>query len=150
MKRLTATLTAATVGTALAICLTTPATAGSPPSRSGEPAKTQAVSELPASSSMRVIDFKEARVIPGIVPNTFILIVHGEKPYLNMRVELVPLRYVHRPDYWGIEVVGRLPGVGLPATAPYTVSLPLDGITGYRGIEVIGATSSKKIDVPPT
>ena len=147
MKRLTATLTAAAMGTALAVCLTTPAAAGS--SRSGEPAKTQAVSRLPASlKSTRVIDFKEARVIPGIVPNTFILIVYGEKPYLNMRVELVPLRYVHRPDYWGIEVVGRLPGVGLPATAPYTVSLPLDGITGYRGIEVIGARSRKKIDVP--
>ncbi|HUR01859.1 MAG TPA: hypothetical protein VM347_04915 [Nonomuraea sp.] len=143
MKRLIATLTTAAMGTTLAICLTTPATA--------ELTKTRTLSEPPGSSSMRLIDFEEARVIPGIVPNTFILVVRGEKPYLNMRVELVPRRYVHRPDYWGIEVTGRLPGgVGLPVTAPYTVSLPLDGIIGYEGIEVIGAMSSKKIDVPST
>ncbi|MFD1538326.1 hypothetical protein [Nonomuraea guangzhouensis] len=132
MKRLIATLTTATMGVALALCLTTPATA-----------------EL-TKPQTRLIDFQEARVIPGIIPNTFILVVSGEKPYLNMRVELVPLRYVHRPDYWGIEVTGRLPGIGLPVTTPYTASLPLDGIIGYQGIEVIGATSSKRIDVPST
>ncbi|MFG1685629.1 hypothetical protein ACGFNP_36090 [Nonomuraea sp. NPDC049269] len=143
MKRLIATLTTATMGVALAICLTTPAAA--------ELSKRQTLSEPPGPSSTRLIDFEEARVIPGIIPNTFILVVRGEKPYLNMRVELVPLRYVHRPDYWGIEVTGRLPGgIGLPVTTPYTASLPLDGILGYRGIEVIGATSSKRIDVPST
>jgi hypothetical protein len=138
VKRLIAILTTAAMGTALAICLTTPATA-------------ETLSKPPGSSPTRLIDFEEARVIPGIIPNTFILVVRGEKPYLNMRVELVPLRYVRRPDYWGIEVTGRLPGgIGLPVTTPYTVSLPLDGIIGYRGIEVIGATSSKRIDVPST
>ncbi|MEU4223764.1 hypothetical protein AB0F17_05675 [Nonomuraea sp. NPDC026600] len=143
MKRLIATLTTAAMGVALAICLTTPAAA--------QLTKPQNLSKPPGSSSTRLIDFEEARVIPGIIPNTFILVVRGQKPYLNMRVELVPLYYIHRPDYWGIQVVGRLPGgVGLPVTAPYTVSLPLDGILGYQGIEVIGATSSKRINVPST
>jgi hypothetical protein len=31
---------------------------------------------------------------------------------------------------------------------PYEVSLPLSGITGTRGVEVIGATRSEKIEVP--
>ncbi|MFG1707501.1 hypothetical protein ACFLIM_30295 [Nonomuraea sp. M3C6] len=104
--------------------------------------------DLPASASVRLIDFEEARVVPGIVPNSFILIVSGTKPYLNMKVSLSPLVYIKQPEYWGIEVVGSLPGIGLPATAPYTVSIPLDGILGTKGIEVIGATNRKTFDVP--
>ncbi|MFC4119120.1 hypothetical protein [Nonomuraea zeae] len=104
--------------------------------------------ELPQSASVRLIDFEEARVVPGIVPNSFILIVSGTQPYLNMKVSLSPLVYIKQPEYWGIEVVGSLPGIGLPATAPYTVSLPLDGILGTKGIEVIGANNRKTFDVP--
>lgn len=52
-------------------------------------------------------------------------------------------------EYWGIEVVGSLHGIGLPATGPYTVFLPLDGIIGTKGIEVIGATKKLQIAVPP-
>ena len=103
----------------------------------------------PASASVRLIDFNEARVVSGIVPRSYFLIVSGIKPYLNMTVELSPLVYIRRPEYWGIEVVGSLPGVGLPATAPYTVSIPLDGILGTKGIEVIGANKREKIKVPP-
>ncbi|HEX4815401.1 MAG TPA: hypothetical protein VFV66_21875 [Nonomuraea sp.] len=104
--------------------------------------------ELPASQSVRLIDFEEARVVPGIVPGTFILVVSGTKPYLNLRVVLSPLVYVRQPEYWGVEVVGALRGLGLPATAPYSVSLPLDGVLGTKGIEVIGATTRETFDVP--
>lgn len=104
--------------------------------------------KLPPATSVRLIDFNEARVVPGIVPNTFILVVSGTKPYLNMKVRLSPLVYIRQPEFWGIEVVGSLPGVGLPATAPYTVSIPLDGILGTKGIEVIGATTRKTFEVP--
>lgn len=61
---------------------------------------------------------------------------------------LVPLVYLKRPDYWGIEVVGSLPGFSIPTTAPYSVSLPLDGILGTKGIEVIGANKRLKKPVP--
>jgi hypothetical protein len=66
-----------------------------------------------------------------------------------MRVDLSPLVYFRQPEYRGIEVVGRLHGgILLPAEVPYEVSLPLSGITGTRGVEVIGANRSKKIEVP--
>ena len=71
--------------------------------------------DLPQSESYRLIDFDDVDVRPGFIPNTFILIVSGTKPYINMKVELAPRVYVKQPDYWGIEVVGSLPGVGLPA-----------------------------------
>lgn len=103
---------------------------------------------LPAPASVRLIDFDDAKVVPGIVPETFILIVNGVKPYLNMDVKLVPLVYLKQPDYWGIEVIGMLNGFGLPAEAPYIESIPLDGIRGTMGIEVIGARKKQKLKVP--
>lgn len=104
--------------------------------------------ERPAPESVRLIDSEEAKAVPGIVPGTFILVVNGTKPYLNMTVRLSPRVYLAQPEYWGIEVVGSLSGIGLPATAPYTESLPLDGITGSKGIEVIGAYRTERIDLP--
>jgi hypothetical protein len=99
--------------------------------------------------SARLINFDRAEVRPGFVPNTYFLIVSGTKPYLNMQVHLSPLIYIRQPEYWGIEVIGTLPGIGLPATAPYHVTISLQGILGTKGIEVIGATKRKKINVPP-
>ncbi len=81
-------------------------------------------------------------------PPQFVLNVKGTKPFLNMEVDLVPLVFIRQPEQWGIEIVGRLRGVGLPALAPYTVSIPVTGLLGTRGIEVIGATRSEKIAVP--
>jgi hypothetical protein len=104
--------------------------------------------KAPTSTSVRLINFTRARIVPGIVPKTWILIVEGTKPCLNMTVALSPLIYVRQPEYWGIEVIGTVPGFCLPAVSPYTVSLPLNGIIGTKGIEVIGASKRKKIDVP--
>ena len=106
---------------------------------------------LPQPSSCRLTDFDEAEVRPGIVSGTYILIVRGTKPYLNMEVNLTPLVYIRQPEYWGIEVIGCLRGgIGLAApTAPYIASLGLNGTIGTQGIEVIGATRSEKISVPP-
>ena len=105
--------------------------------------------DLPMAKSCRLINFDKVQVAPGLVEGTWILVVSGTKPYINMKVELMPLVYVRQPEYWGIEVVGCLAGVGLPAIGPYSVSLPLDGITGTKGIEVIGATHAEKRDIPP-
>ena len=108
----------------------------------------KAFEALPKSSSCRLIDFEKAEVRPGIVSGTYILIVQGIKPYLNMQVNLIPLVYIRQPEFWGIEVTGCLPGgIGLPATEPYTVVLPLNGTIGTKGIEVIGANCSQKIPV---
>jgi hypothetical protein len=103
--------------------------------------------KAPTSASVRLIDFDHVEVRGGFVPGTCFLIVSGTKPCINMTVELSPLVYVRQPEYWGIEVVGSLPGICLEAIAPYTVSIPLDGILGTKGIEVIGATKKQRINV---
>ena len=111
--------------------------------------KTAAFLKTPTPTSVRLINFTRAEVRPGFLPNTWILIVSGTKPYANMTVRLSPLIYIRRPEYWGIEVIGSLPGIGIPMTAPYTVSLPLDHTLGTKGIEVIGASRRQRIPVPP-
>jgi hypothetical protein len=103
---------------------------------------------LPPTTLSRLIDFTSAVVRPGFVTNTFILIVSGTKPWLTMKVELHPLIYIRQPEYWGIEVVGCLTGIGLPVEAPYDVSLDISHVRGTRGIEVIGAHSRQQIKVP--
>lgn len=106
---------------------------------------------LPSPQSSWIIDFDRVELVTQeSFPPQYVLVVSGTKPYLNMRVELLPRIYIRQPEYWGIEVVGSLPGgIGLTAVAPYTVSLRLAGVTGTRGVEVIGATRSEKIAVPP-
>jgi hypothetical protein len=103
---------------------------------------------LPQPTTCRVLDFDSAEVVPGFIPKTFFLIVTGTKPMLTMKVELVPLVYIKRPEFWGIEVVGCQSGIGLPTTAPYHVALDISHLIGTAGIEVIGASKRQKIKVP--
>ena len=107
------------------------------------------LTDLPAPASSRLIGFERVEIVVlESFPPQFVLVVSGIKPWLNMEVTLDPLTYVRQPEYWGIEVVGRLPGgIGLPAVAPYKVSLPLAGIIGTKGIEVIGATRTERRDI---
>jgi hypothetical protein len=109
------------------------------------------MTDLPAPASTRLIDFDDVQIRTlRSFPPQHVLVVSGTKPYINMEVTLEPLVYIRQPEYWGIEVVGRLPGgIGLPALAPYQVSIPLVGITGTLGIEVVGATRKERRDIPP-
>ncbi len=105
---------------------------------------------LPLATSFRLLDFDTAAIITlRSFPPQFVLRVSGTKPYANMDVELVPLVYVQQPEYWEIEVVGSLRGIGLPALTPYAVSLPLAGVIGTRGIEVVGASRRERFDLVP-
>jgi hypothetical protein len=105
---------------------------------------------LPQPESCRLIDFEEVDLVTlKSFPPQYVLIVSGTMPYLNMEVSLRPRTYIRQPEYWGIEVVGCLPGTGIRVLTPYTVFLRLTGFLGTKGIEVIGATRSEKIEVPP-
>ena len=104
-------------------------------------------SKLPNTETCKIIHFSETAIRPGIVNDTYILIVSGTKAYINIDVRLSPRFYPKQPEYWAIEVVGCLTGIALPATAPYQVVIPLDGIRGTEGIEVKGASPCKEIKI---
>lgn len=104
------------------------------------------VSGLEAARSVKRIAFDSYEIIDGIVAGRPLLVVRGRAPCLNMQVALSPLIYIDCPDYWGIEVVGTLPGgICLTALEPYTVSIPLAGIIGCQGIEILGAGRTERV-----
>jgi hypothetical protein len=109
----------------------------------------QAFENRPQPKSYRLVDFERAEVrVVESCPPRYVLVVSGTKPGLNMKVELAPLVYARRPEYWGIEVVGSVPGgICLPALTAYKAHLS-DPPPGTRGIEVVGAYTRERIDVP--
>jgi hypothetical protein len=112
----------AVVSAALFGCLVSPVLGQQVPAEiSGRPAESvQAFERLPQSTMCRRIDFNEVQVRPGFISKTYFLIVSGVKPWITMDVRLMPLIYVVKPEYWGIEVIGCQSGIGLPMEWPYT------------------------------
>ena len=99
------------------------------------------------AQGQRRIDYDSCEVV-GNFPGGEILVVRGQAPCLNMDVDLTPLVYIDCPEYWEIEVLGALRGgFCLRGLKPFTLAIPLAGITGYRGIEVLGARRSETIEV---
>jgi hypothetical protein len=106
-----------------------------------------AFNALPQASACRLIDFDDIQVIPGTILRTYFLIVKGTKPWVTMDVGLHPLPYATRPEFTGIEVVGCQNGIGLPQAGPYSAVIEFTHLIGTRGIEVIGASARKKIEI---
>lgn len=105
----------------------------------------QFLSGKPVESCRRV-SFESHVILESEPP---MLVVRGEAPCANMEVSLQPLVYVRCPEYWGIEVVGCLPGgVCATATKPYQVSISLAGIIGSQGIEIIGSNRTEQVELP--
>ncbi len=101
-----------------------------------------------AANSNRVIRFDHAEVVAGIANGTYFLVVSGQAPCMNMDVRLVPLIYAKCPEFWGIEVVGTVDGgFCLTAVKDFTATIPLAGIVGSKGIEVIGSDNTMRFPV---
>jgi len=100
---------------------------------------------LPCAHACRRVDFDcvEVREAAGAGGGP-LLLVSGVKSWADLRVTLEPLPYRERPDFWVIEVVGRLSACGLPALVDFCVALPLESVRGCRGIEIVGATKSER------
>jgi hypothetical protein len=101
----------------------------------------------------RIIDFEIAELRKLPFQDSLYLWVRGTLPGKGFEARLAPRLYHDRPDYWGIEVaVVHVPmpanDVG-PADGPliFERSVPLTGITGVRGITVIGANQVKRIEI---
>jgi hypothetical protein len=100
---------------------------------------------LPCAQACRRVDFDYVEVCAATRIAGRLLLVSGIKHWADLRVTLEPIIYREIPDFWVIEVVGRLAGRGLPALVDFCAALPLEGIQGRRGIEIVGATKSERI-----
>ncbi len=106
----------------------------------------------------RIIDFEIAELKTLPFQDSLYLWVRGRKPSGNFEVTLAPRIYHDRPEYWGIEVTivatpaadndqGVVDISGNEASAVFERSVPLTGVTGSRGITVIGANQVKRIEI---
>lgn len=97
----------------------------------------------------RLIDFERVDVISLMIyPPRPTLVISGTRPTAGTEVTLVPLTYVSRPQYHGIQVVGTVTDPGTDeGSSEYSVQLDLVGFTGTDGVEVIGATRTARVAV---
>jgi hypothetical protein len=79
--------------------------------------------------------------------------VRGTLPGVEYEARLAPRVYQIRPDYWGIEVAVIMRSKAAndsdigEVSLDFERSVPLAGITGVRGITVIGANQVKRIEI---
>jgi len=103
---------------------------------------------IAATEHHRLLGFDSVEVSPG-PDGGYTLTVSGTMPCGNMEASLSPRAYVRCPEHWGIEVVGYLPeGLCFTSEGHYRETIALAGITGSRGIEVIGSSKSETREVP--
>ena len=101
----------------------------------------------------RIIDFEHAELRKLPFQGGLYLWVRGSLPGTGFEARLAPRIYHDRPEFWGIEVaVIQAPepanDVGAADTKLiFERSVPLTGITGVRGIAVIGANQVKRIEI---
>lgn len=108
------------------------------------------IEQRPRSESHRLVPVSSAEIRAGVAPGSWLLVVSGRAPYLDMSVTLEPAVYIRQPEYWRIEVVGVVPGgIGLTAVKDYTVALSLSGVVGTCGVEVVGKDYCERLEVPP-
>ncbi len=99
---------------------------------------------LPTTTTCWRVDFDYVAIEGRGSGGQPLVLVSGIKEWLNLHIELRPRCYQTPPDFWAIEVVGTLPGYGVRGTVDYHVVLPLAGLWGYEGIEIVGATKSER------
>jgi hypothetical protein len=101
----------------------------------------------------RIIDFEAAELRRVPFQDSLYLWVKGKVPSTGFEAKLAPRVYHDRPDYWGIEVAVIMQpspdndsGEG-EISLDFERSVPLAGITGNRGISVIGANQIQRIEI---
>ena len=99
----------------------------------------------------RIIGFEIAELRRVPFQDSLYLWVRGTLPAPGFEAKLAPRVYHDRPDYWGIEVVVIANAENIADDASISLnfekSVPLVGITGNRGISVIGANQIQQIEI---
>ena len=102
----------------------------------------------------QIIDFEKAELRRMPFQDSLYLWVKGRLPAQGFDARLAPRIYNHgRPEYWMIEVAAfsRMVAANDDSDTDDSLiferSVPLTGITGTRGVTVIGANHMQRIDI---
>lgn len=96
-----------------------------------------------SASNAQLVDFDEAVIKSGLVGGTRFLRVRGTLSRDGLKAKLAPRIYPRKPDYWVIEVVAT-PSRNAE-TRSFELSIPIDSVTGTKGIIVRGETCEETI-----
>ena len=104
-----------------------------------------------ARANAVAFDSAELRAGPTMGQGLY-LVVRGPAPDNGAQVKLLPVLGEHDPEFRKIEIVSedRPAGSDLPQSIEiehYEKSIPLSGIMGSKGIELIGANQRKKFSL---
>ncbi len=108
---------------------------------------------LSSAPSGQIIDFDVAELRKVPFQDSLYLWVSGKLPAPGVEVKLAPHLYRSRPDYWRIEVTAIRHLIPANDTGTkedpllFERAVPLTGITGVMGIEVIGANKVQRIEI---
>ena len=101
----------------------------------------------------QIIDFEKAELRRMPFQDSLYLWVNGRLPAQGFDARLAPRIYKNgRPDYWAIDVAvffSLVPAndAGELDSLMFERSVPLTGITGIKGVTVIGANHSQRIEI---
>jgi hypothetical protein len=102
----------------------------------------------------QIIDFEKAELRRMPFQDSLYLWVKGRLPAQGFDARLAPRIYNDgRPDYWVIEVAAFSSMVAANDSGDaddalsFERSVPLTGITGTRGVTVIGASRTQRIEI---
>jgi hypothetical protein len=108
---------------------------------------------LSSVPNAKIIDFECAELRRVPLQDSLYLWVRGIVPGPGIEVKLAPRYHYSRPDYWDIEVAAMAQAGAANDDGENSIgmeferSVPLTGITGFRGISVIGANKVTRIDI---
>ena len=101
----------------------------------------------------QIIDFEKAELRRMPFQDSLFLWVKGRLPAQGFDARLAPRIYKNgRPDYWAIDVAAFTSLVAANDVDAgngliFERSVPLTGITGIKGVTVIGANHSQRIEI---
>ena len=101
----------------------------------------------------QIIDFEKAELRRMPFQDSLYLWVKGRLPAQGFDARLAPRIYKNgRPDYWAIDVAvfsSLVPANDADEldSLMFERSVPLTGITGIKGVTVIGANHSQRIEI---
>ena len=113
---------------------------------------TTASGSLSSLPNARIVEFDTAEIRTVPFQDSLYLWVSGMHPGLDLEVRLAPRYYNERPEYWAVEVAAIRPtapalGADGDRKAMFECAIPLVGVTGLRGITVVGANRVQRIDI---